>query len=347
MAVSIIIPLYNKAPYICRALSSVLRQTIQDFECIVVDDGSTDGSGDIVKGINDLRIRLVRQPNGGVSRARNKGIELARNPLVAFLDADDEWMPGFLEASLRMHESHPYITACFSNYVRASVPCPTFSQDSQGPRVVADYFAFCLSNAGLGMWTSTVTARHDVLLEIGGFPVGRTMGEDLDTWARLAWSGRIGYIPSVLATYHFEEGACAQSIRDAVQGKDEVFRDILETYLAWSRAGLVPPCLAESSEAYVYFMRILDIYAVLGLGRPDLARILYSGLPRWQRYSVSALCGYLALSIPCACRPLSGLGRRFATLLSARRWRETNSVASARPMVANALPSGALQGGLS
>src|ERR1035441_8596585 len=101
MSISVVIPLYNKAPYVGRALSSVFRQTIQDFECIVVDDGSTDGGGDLVEKMSDPRLRLVRQANGGVSRARNQGINLARHPLIAFLDADDEWLPGFLEANLR------------------------------------------------------------------------------------------------------------------------------------------------------------------------------------------------------------------------------------------------------
>ena len=344
--ISVIIPLYNKASFVRRAIESVLHQTIQDFECIVVDDGSTDGSGEIVEGINDSRIRLVRQPNGGVSQARNKGIELARHPLVAFLDADDEWMPGFLEASLKMHEAHPYLAACFSNYLRADVPAPAFPDDNQGPRVLADYFAFCLAHAGLGMWTSAVMARHHALVRIGGFPVGRKMGEDLDTWARLAWSGRIGYLPSVLTTYHFGDGACAQAIRNAGQAKHETFCDNLDTYVTWSRAGRVPGVLAQSSEAYAYLMRFLDIYAVLGMGRPDLARGLYSGLPRGQRYSISAWCGYFALGLPFARCSLSGLGRRFATLLSARRWREANTVAP-ELMVVDALPSDAILEGSS
>jgi glycosyltransferase involved in cell wall biosynthesis len=289
----------------------------------------------------------VRQPNGGVSRARNKGIELACHPLVAFLDADDEWMPDFLAASLQMHQAHPEIVACFSNYRRANASFPTFPDDGQGPRVLSDYFAFCLSNAGLGMCSSALMARHDALVKSGGFPVGRKMGEDLDTWARLAWSGRIGYLPTVLAAYHFGDGACVQTVRDVRQGKDEVFCDILDTYLAWLRGGLVPRTLAESSEAYVCLMRFLDIYAVLGMGRPDLARALYSGLPRGQRFSIAAWCGYFALGIPCARRPLSGLGRRLAAWLPARRWRETHSIASPAINLVEACHPNAEFGGIS
>ncbi|MGI6022871.1 MAG: glycosyltransferase family 2 protein, partial [Methanoculleus sp.] len=91
--VSVVIPLYNKAPYIARALASVITQTCQGFEVIVIDDGSTDGGAEIVRRLDDTRIRVIRQENRGVSAARNRGIESARTDFIAFLDADDEWMP--------------------------------------------------------------------------------------------------------------------------------------------------------------------------------------------------------------------------------------------------------------
>ncbi|NLZ30356.1 MAG: glycosyltransferase family 2 protein, partial [Methanomicrobiales archaeon] len=105
--VSVVIPLYNKAPYIARALSSIIAQTRQDFEVIVIDDGSTDGGEEIVRGFDDPRIRVIRQENRGVSAARNRGIEAARADFIAFLDADDEWMPTHLGALLRLRGRYP------------------------------------------------------------------------------------------------------------------------------------------------------------------------------------------------------------------------------------------------
>ena len=105
--ISVVIPLYNKAPYIARALNSVLAQERLPEEIIVVDDGSTDGGGDLVKQFKDPLIRLIRQENQGVSAARNRGISLAKGELIAFLDADDTWQPGFLKVISEMRELYP------------------------------------------------------------------------------------------------------------------------------------------------------------------------------------------------------------------------------------------------
>src|SRR5690349_15003647 len=97
-SVSVIVPLFNKRAYIRRCLESIQRQTIRNFEVIIVDDGSSDGSGEIAAAWPDSRFHSVRQANGGPGAARNRGIEEARAGLIAFLDADDEWDDGFLEA---------------------------------------------------------------------------------------------------------------------------------------------------------------------------------------------------------------------------------------------------------
>src|SRR6266853_1462354 len=106
-AVSVVIPLFNKRSYIIRCLESVSRQNIRDFEVIVVDDGSTDGSGEVAMGFPDNRVRVIRQKNRGVGAARNRGIEESKAELIAFLDSDDEWMPPFLKRILDLRLKYP------------------------------------------------------------------------------------------------------------------------------------------------------------------------------------------------------------------------------------------------
>lgn len=104
----VVIPLYNKEPHVKRALDSVMSQIVQDFEIIVVNDRSIDKSTDVVKSFSDVRIRLINQENAGVSVARNRSIDEAKFELIAFLEADDEWMPDYLETIiLRLREQYP------------------------------------------------------------------------------------------------------------------------------------------------------------------------------------------------------------------------------------------------
>lgn len=113
---SVVLPLYNKEKYIKRTLESVLNQTFSNFEVLVIDDGSTDKSCEIVESINDSRIRLIRQENGGPSKARNRGIKEAKGKFIAFLDADDEWLPEKLAEHYQFHSEHSDIIWSCTGY---------------------------------------------------------------------------------------------------------------------------------------------------------------------------------------------------------------------------------------
>jgi glycosyltransferase involved in cell wall biosynthesis len=201
MDISIVIPLYNRADYIERALQSVQHQTYSRYEIIVVDDGSTDNGASLVEAWNDPRLRLIRQANAGVSVARNRGVEEARYAWIAFLDADDKWEPELLETLSRAVAQHPSVIAAFANYRHSQTGKP-FLESCPEPIALSDYFAFCNRNRGSGMWTSACLIRKSALQEAGGFPPGVKHGQDIDTWGRLALTGTLLYVPKVLATYH-------------------------------------------------------------------------------------------------------------------------------------------------
>lgn len=249
-AVSVVIPLYNKAPYIERSVRSVLQQTFKDFEVIVVDDGSTDGGGDIVQQIADPRIRLIRQENAGVSAARNRGIIEAKAELVAFLDADDEWKPAFLETTLGLFQRYAHIVAaCTDFYIltekRSYFENHRFYSKNQ-EYLIQDYFAVCLT-LGRGLMTSSsAVVRRDILLDVGAFPVGVAYGEDLDTWGRLAFQGDIALVTKTLVLFHTEA-----KDRASDDGKPRAYPKFVQTYKQWLAEGKVPEKLRESCEEYV------------------------------------------------------------------------------------------------
>jgi len=206
--ISVVIPLYNKGPHIARALNSVLNQTFQDFEVIVVDDGSTDDGADIVKGFNDPRIRLIHQENQGVSAARNLGIDEARAELIAFLDADDEWLPDHLNIILRMRERFPeagaYTTAYFMKYHdKCSLQEYHKIPPSPWEGIIPDYFR----SASVGRppaTASTVAIPKRIFEDVGKFSIETWWGEDMDQWGRIAIKYPIAFSWKGAAVYHLD-----------------------------------------------------------------------------------------------------------------------------------------------
>jgi len=198
MKISVVIPLYNKEETVLRALDSVLSQTILPEEIIVVNDGSTDSSAQIVTNFNHSLIRLVTQSNQGVSAARNLGIAEARHQWIAFLDADDEWLPEFLQTITELLEKYPECSVAATAY---------YMQDISGRRernhlnklkfegdlgIIDNYFQVA-SYSHPSLNSSAVALKKEAIKSISGFPVGITSGEDLITWAKLAVRFKIAY----------------------------------------------------------------------------------------------------------------------------------------------------------
>lgn len=209
MVISVVIPLYNKAASIERAVRSVLSQTYRDFEIIVIDDGSTDDGSAIVKRIEDKRIRVIQQPNGGVSAARNRGIAEARGKYVALLDADDEWKPDYLAIQMMLAEKYPECSVYATGYeMRKStgekVETIIRGLPFDGPDgELSNYFEVA-SESHPPICSISVMAQKNAFESIGGFPGGIRSGEDLLTWARLASRFKIAYTREIQAVFNIE-----------------------------------------------------------------------------------------------------------------------------------------------
>jgi glycosyltransferase involved in cell wall biosynthesis len=218
--VSVVIPLYNKGPQIARALESVMAQSVQDFEVVVVDDASTDGGADIVRRHPDGRIRLLRRdlPGPGGHAARNAGITAAAAPLIAFLDADDAWQPLHLEAILRMRAAFPqagaYTTARRTVNRSGRVALIDYHgvPDAPWEGIVPDYFSSVIKSTLIA--TSVVAVPKDVFVEVGTFPEGVPKGGDLEMWFRIAVRYPIAFSRYVGGTWFRDSD---NSITDTVE----------------------------------------------------------------------------------------------------------------------------------
>ena len=209
MKFSVVIPLYNKAPYIESAIASVLAQTVQDFEIIVVDDGSTDDGADIVAAIGDPRIRLFRQANAGVSSTRNRAISMARGQWVAFLDADDWQHPNYLQSLVIAQNLHPVADVAATQYIplcdSTDVWPPAWHvtdvpATSESIELIEDLPTQAMR--GPTFTTSSVCIRTARLLEMQPcFAVGESQAEDLDMWFRVAEKSPIAWVKRPLVAY--------------------------------------------------------------------------------------------------------------------------------------------------
>jgi glycosyltransferase involved in cell wall biosynthesis len=206
---TVVIPLYNKEKHIERALNSVLSQTVQDFEIIVVDDGSKDGSAGIVTGMGDGRIRLVRQENKGAAAARNRGIDEASNPLIAFLDADDQWQPDFLATISKLRMKYPeagiYATAYQTSHVKSGIKKIAYANIPPAPweGLIPDFFK-SMQGGQPPVWTSAAVVPKEVFRRVGMFQTGEVIGEDVDMWVRIALKYPVAFSTNVCATYYLD-----------------------------------------------------------------------------------------------------------------------------------------------
>ena len=224
--VSVVMPCYNGERFIAEAIDSVLAQTHSDIELLVVDDGSTDGSLEVIRQYGD-KVRLLTQANQGPSAARNRGIYSATGEFVAFLDADDYWEPRFAEVMVAtLKQSNAVLAYCgWQNvYMEGNSPPPFVPPEYENEKKRVTL----LSNASLWPIHAMLT-RRDALLEIDAFDVSLPACEDYDLWLKLTFAQPIVRVPEVFAYYRHHKALADTDKR----GSDaEYLRRIKKAFVA-------------------------------------------------------------------------------------------------------------------
>jgi glycosyltransferase involved in cell wall biosynthesis len=315
--ISVVIPLYNKEHQVERAIRSVINQNYSNFELIVVDDGSTDGSLSVVKTFTDRRVRLVRREHidsWGGHAARNLGIEESGSNLIAFLDADDEWLPEHLQTIEHLSMKYPDCGAFATSYKIVDLKDrhvnPKFKDIPEPPweGIIPNYFRSVLATPPV--WSSAVAVWKTVFSEVRQFPIGIKRGGDLDMWARIALKYPIAFSNRVSAIYYTNatsricltimppkgDNALDNTLREAIASgnyrKDIRKEDLIELLnnRALSRAiGYIGS--SDKKEAWSFikkatltrrsFRLLLTSYILLII--PNRVNMLIKELRGWQR----------------------------------------------------------------
>lgn len=271
--ISVVIPLFNKEKHVARALNSVISQSFDDFEVIVVDDGSTDRSVSVVRRFADPRINIIQQPNSGVSAARNRGVMAAKADLIAFLDSDDEWLPDHLETLLKLHQKYPEAGAYTTAY--------RISNSDLGIIKDCDYYAIpekpwegilpsYFKSAAFGfppVCSSVVCIPKHVLMDLGGFKDGVWWGEDTDLWGRIALRYPIAFSWNGMGIYHTDASNRACNRAEPIQ--ENIFictaQDAIES-------GKVSPSTRFDLLEYISSKQIETAFHNISIGERKLAR---------------------------------------------------------------------------
>jgi glycosyltransferase involved in cell wall biosynthesis len=201
--ITTVIPAYNARPFLSRAIDSALAQDIPNPEIIVVDDGSTDATVELMRFYRGRGVRLISHARrSGAAAARNTGVAAASGNYIAFLDADDEWLPGKLRRQLDIIAQHPEMTF---------ISCRAALVDESG-RDLGDIYRGAPPASGRDAWrtlltypcvaTPSVLARRSSLLAAGAFNRWMPVGEDQDMWIRLSLLGEVGHLPEALVRVH-------------------------------------------------------------------------------------------------------------------------------------------------
>ena len=319
MRVSVIVPLYNKRPYLPRALDSIASQSFRDFEVIVVDDGSTDAGGEWAAAYPDPRFRVIRQTNAGPGAARNRGIAEATGELIAFLDADDSWSAGYLDYCVGMLDSQPSrvvsVTCGYLDFPAGTSTEPLWRKRglTEGAyRVTPETSPELLVHSLAYMSCCNTVVRADVLRRWGGLYAekGCRYAEDATLWLKILLNESVYFHLPPLVGFHRDASALSGNFR----GVRPVEPFLEEPGLV---AHICPPELQPLLRGF-YAYRACKTASVLGYwGESRQARALVRRFVSWSDWRSPFFATALV-----ACTPAGGLvGKLWRSLASARRTR--------------------------
>ena len=316
MRVSIVIPLYNKAPYVRRALDSISAQTFKDFEVIVVDDGSTDDGAEIVLSYPDARVRLITQPNAGPGPARNRGLAQAQGEFIAFLDADDEWLPDYLSEGLRLLEGYgPEVAAISSGYIE--YPAGVSREEMWRARGIRDGVqrlnpqtppALAVHMlAYMSPWSTM--ARAQVIRKWGGFYSREKClyAEDAFLWLKVLLNEAVAFNLKPLVRFHVEASGLSRNLSGA-RPVEPFLSDASEIEAAC-------PAHLRDLLARILAIRAFKTACVLGYwGRWREARLLLKRFKTGDDWRLP----YYAPALVCSTPLGAGLGKTWRALFNLR-----------------------------
>jgi glycosyltransferase involved in cell wall biosynthesis len=228
---SVILPTHNRANTLPRAVASVLAQTMADFELIIVDDASTDGTAALLKTLTDPRIRIARaERNQGPSAARNTGLAMARAPVVAFLDSDDLYLPERLAVSLAVFEHEPDVICTLCSARREDKTGQGREVLLQAAKLSAPAFEWAMICDLVGVESTSITVSREHAAAIGGFCPALRRTEDREFLIRLAPRGALRVLPDVLFAKGWSTdglsndwAAAGRGLVDYVHARPELF----------------------------------------------------------------------------------------------------------------------------
>lgn len=247
-SVSAVIPVHNGEDFVAEAVRSVLAQTTPALECIVVDDGSSDGTGAVLDGFGEA-ITVIRQPQSGVSSARNRGAQEARGDLVAFLDHDDEWLPRKLERQVAAMGPQDTMVVCALQVIDAAGNANEVKRLGPADQLVTGMLLFD-GTPTLSCSSSGLVSRER-FLAMGGFDPTLSMSADWDLLLRTLLEGRLAYVDEPLVRYRVHGGNMSRHV-------DVMERDMRHAFdKAFAHPGLGAPVTARRGEAYGRLYRML------------------------------------------------------------------------------------------